>query len=123
MNRISYDSVFNLFLSLGELSSDNGQDYSCLCHNAVTEVENLLRVSVLSESDVKRLEFLCAVIALEKYVFLKMTNDAILSMKLLDATVNLKPSLSLSSVKDLKLSAFSACSDLIKPLSLVLKMM
>ncbi len=123
MKKLFYDLAFSNFCRLAKLSVDNGQEYSCLCQNALSEVTPLLKIDKISEDGQNRVAFLIAVTALEKYFLLKTSLDASVSQKLGDTSINADPNLSLSSIRELKNQARKACSDLLLSDGCVFKMM
>lgn len=123
MNKLLYDQAFNIFCRLLKLSVDKGQDYSCLCQNAVFEVTPHLKKENLSSQECEKVAFLIAVVAVEKYYLLTFASDSSESQALGDAKITLNPSLSLEAVKKLKKDAFECCRDLVNRAVSVLKMM
>lgn len=123
MNKLFYDLAFSNFCRLAKLSVDNGQEYSCLCQNAVSETLPLLKTTQLSEEEKNRVAFLIAVTALEKYLLLNTSLDSSVSQKLGDTSVSVDPSLSLSSVRELKKQAKESCRELVLNAGCVFKVM
>ncbi len=82
----------------------------------------MLKTSKLEDEAIQRFSFLVAVTALEKYTLLNLVSDSASSMKLMDASITTSPELSLKAVRELKLGAYSACSDLLKLSAVTVKM-
>ena len=123
MNKLFYDRAFSIFCRLLKLSVDNGQDYSCLCQNAVYEITPNLKKEKMSADEIEKVAFLIAVIAVEKYYLLSFAADSSESQSLGDTKITLNPSLSIDAVKKLKKDALESCKGLINCVSCVFKMM
>lgn len=123
MNKLLYDRAFSIFCRLLKLSVDNGQEYSCLCQNAVFEVVRNLKSEEMTADECEKVAFLIAVVAIEKYYLLTFASDPSQSQALGDAKITLNPSLSLEAVKKLKKDALESCNGLLKKANCVLKMM
>lgn len=113
MAKISADMALPMFCRLSGMDIDKGQDYSCLCHNAYSEIKPLFKKSELNDSECERVLFLIAAIAWERCVMSEISRECTTAVKLLDASFSENPLLRLECATKLKKSAMSACSDIL----------